>query len=240
MIRLAVPAGTLAAGPLRLGEREHHYLSRVRRAKVGEAVELFDGAGGAAAATISAIDAGSTTLQVGDVRRDERRGARLCAAIPVLKGERMDVCVEKLVEVGADRLVLWDASRSVVRLQGERWAARLKRLRAQVLAAAQQCGRADVPEVDGLWSLAEVVERGDAERRIALAPEAPALTASAPAGSALLVSGPEGGFAPAELERLVAAGFEVASLTDTVLRAETAPVIACGIWRWAERVWRAT
>lgn len=50
----------------------------------------------------------------------------------------------------------------------------------------------------------------------------------------LLISGPEGGFAPEELAALDAAGFERASLTSTVLRAETAPVIAIALWRWAE------
>jgi 16S rRNA (uracil1498-N3)-methyltransferase len=267
MIRVQVATAQLIAGTLRLAGPEHHYLMRVRRVRVGEAVELFDGAGGIAAAVIAAMDGEMTTFQVAAVRREGPTSvsstAHLTAIVPLLKGERMDQCVEKLVEVGCDRLVLWEASRAVVRLAKEKRASRLERIRAQVAAAVRQCGRATIPEVDGVWTLAEVIERTAAEsesglgsrsrsrmRRIALEPASARMipTAGMPGSagsgsipvegvrsSAALLSGPEGGFSPEELQQLLAAGFETASLTDTVLRAETAPVVAVAIWRWAER-----
>jgi 16S rRNA (uracil1498-N3)-methyltransferase len=234
VIRVHVPAAQLSAGPVQLREREHHYLTRVRRVRVGDAVELFDGLGGSAAAVIRAIDAAAITLQVEVVRRDARRGAELTALIPLLKGDRMDQCVEKLVEVGVDRLVLWSAARSVVRLDGDKREARLERMRAQVLAAARQCGRADVPELDGVWTLEEVAQRCQAARRVALAPRAAPLSCDDAIGSLALLSGPEGGLTAGELDALQAAGFVFASLGATVLRADTAPVVATAIWRWAE------
>jgi 16S rRNA (uracil1498-N3)-methyltransferase len=238
VIRVRVPTAQLVAGVLQLSGPEHHYLMRVRRVRVGEAVEVFDGDGASAASTIVAIDGEATTLQVASVRHDARTGTRLTAIIPLLKGERMDQCVEKLVEVGCDQLVLWDAARSVVRLEASKQAARLDRIRAQVAAAVRQSGRAAIPGVEGIWSLGEVVQRFADSRRIALVPEAPRLAPSKATDegvtSAVLLSGPEGGLSMPELELLAASNFAFASLTDTVLRADTAPVVAIAIWRWAE------
>ncbi len=244
MIRVQVATGQLATGELRLSGPEHHYLMRVRRARVGEAVELFDGAGASAASVIAAIDGETTTLRVDEVRAAALDRATLAAAIPLIKGERMDQCVEKLVEVGCDRLLLWEAERSVVRLEVNKRGARLERIRAQIAAAVRQCGRSTIPTVEGIWTLAELIEQtaGVAARRIALVPGAQRLMPSTTGGSGtgsgsgtvLMISGPEGGFAPGELAALDAAGFERASLTSTVLRAETAPVLGIAIWRWAE------
>ncbi len=243
MIRARVPRELLVAGApgsLRLTGPEHHYLSRVRRVRVGEELELFDGEGGRARARVVALDGEGCELRVESLERVPHAGARLSALVPLLKGERMDVCVEKLVEVGCDRLVLWQAERSVVRLEGARRAARVERIAAQAEAASRQSGRAAVPEVVGVWSLVEALARSDEELKVVLDPAAPRLdpAASAPRSVALL-SGPEGGLTPTELEQAVAAGFALASLTETVLRAETAPAIAVALWRWHERGARA-
>jgi 16S rRNA (uracil1498-N3)-methyltransferase len=239
VIRVRVAAAQLRSGALRLSGPEHHYLMRVRRVRVGEAVELFDGSGGAAYSIIAAIDGESTVLHVGQVHSGATPGLHLTAIVPLLKGDRMDQCIEKLIEVGCDHLILWAASRSVVRLDGARQQARLERIRAQVTAAVRQSGRSAIPPVEGVWSLAEVQERCADSRRIALVPEAapmrPHQATAQGCQAAAVLSGPEGGLAATEMEGLVAAGFELASLTDTVLRAETAPVVAIAIWRWAER-----
>lgn len=255
MIRVRVAAEQLVEGELRLSGEEHHYLMRVRRIRVGERVELFDGAGGVAAAAVEAVSGEETALRVGEVRREAAARAQLTSVIPLLKGERMDQCVEKLVEVGCDRIILWEAERAVVRLEQDKRAARLERIKAQVVAAVRQCGRATIPEVEGIWTLKEVVEwaREAASqaggRRVVLEPGGRRLRvtpgegaeggeggpgAQGGASAAVLVSGPEGGLGEKELRLLEEAGFERASLTETVLRAETAPVVAVAIWRWAE------
>lgn len=252
MIRVRVAAAQLAEGELRLSGEEHHYLMRVRRIRVGERVELFDGAGAVAEAAVEAVSGEETALRVGEVRREAAARAQLTSVIPLLKGERMDQCVEKLVEVGCDRIVLWEAERAVVRLEKDKRAARLERIKAQVVAAVRQCGRATIPEVEGIWTLKEVVEwASDAaspagSRRVVLEPGGRRLRVTPGEGAegeqggqggasaAVLVSGPEGGLGEKELRMLEEAGFERASLTETVLRAETAPVVAVAIWRWAE------
>lgn len=244
MIRLRVSRERLASGPLRLEGEEVHYLARVRRARRGEAVELFDGEGRFAEAVVSSIDKDGCELEVGQVQEQRRSGGEVTALVPLLKGERMDVCVEKLVEVGCDRLVLWQAERSVVRLAPDKHAARVARIAAQAQAAARQSGQVKVPAVEGVWALAEAVRRAPAQRRVVLDPGAAPLRPPAVSGggavggdvSVVLLSGPEGGLSPRELELSVAAGFEPASLTETILRAETAPAIAVALWRWSERL----
>lgn len=246
MIRVRVSRERLASGPLRLDGDEAHYLTRVRRARSGETVELFDGQGRCAEAVVGSIDKEGCELAVGQVRQQLRSGAEVTALVPLLKGERMDVCVEKLVEVGCDRLVLWQAERSVVRLAADKQAARVARIAAQAAAAARQSGQAKVPMVEGLWTLSEAMLRAPAQRCVVLDPRAAPLrppapwrdqpSAPEPIASLTLLSGPEGGLSPKELESSVAAGYEPASLTETILRAETAPAIAVALWRWSERL----
>src|SRR5688572_28998426 len=116
--------------PLRAGDvvvhgDEHHYLSRVRRARVGDEIEVVDGEGHRAKATITAMRETETVLAVGDVHEIEGALPRVRVLIPWIKGDRMDVCLEKLVEVGADEILVWPATRAVVKLDGERRVARI-------------------------------------------------------------------------------------------------------------------
>lgn len=115
-MRLFVAPGALAAGELRVTGDELHYLARVRRARVGDLVELVDGAGGRAPATVAAIDADTAVLRVGAPERIAPRPPLVRALVPPIKGDRMDTCLEKLVEVGVDEIVIWPAARLRVAL----------------------------------------------------------------------------------------------------------------------------
>jgi 16S rRNA (uracil1498-N3)-methyltransferase len=237
-VRIFVAPKRLIAGELRVTGDEHHYLARVRRARVGDAVELVDGAGARAAATIAAITAEATVLRVGAPERIAPRPPLVRALVPPIKGDRMDACLEKLVEVGADEIVIWPAARAVVRWDGPRRDGRRARYEAALQAAARQSGRAQVPRLAFAEDLDDAVARSGPGLRVALDPasdgELPPLAPGA-AAEVTVASGPEGGFAPAELERLAAAGFTAVGLGPRVLRAETAPVIAVALIRAATR-----
>jgi 16S rRNA (uracil1498-N3)-methyltransferase len=158
--------------------------------------------------------------------------------VPPIKGDRMDACLEKLVEVGADEIVVWPAARAVVRWDGPRREARRARYEAALQAAARQCGRAQVPALAFAGDLGEAIARGGAGLGVALDPASDGELAGLPLGEAAEVtvaSGPEGGFAPGELEQLARAGFASVGLGPRVLRAETAPVIAVALIRAATR-----
>jgi 16S rRNA (uracil1498-N3)-methyltransferase len=229
-VRIFVPPASLIAGELRVTGDEHHYLAHVRRARTGEAVELVDGAGRRAHAVIARIETDATTLLVDAPEACPEELPRIRVLVPLIKGERMDSCLEKLVEVGADEIVVWPARRSVVRLEGERRNARLARYHATAQAAARQCGRAHVPPVQLADSLTAALALLPPGLRAVLDP---ASDGPLPDGGSdvTIVSGPEGGLAPDELDQLLAAGFVGAGLGPRILRADTAPVIAVALIR---------
>jgi 16S rRNA (uracil1498-N3)-methyltransferase len=244
-MRIFVDPAALAAGELIVRGDEHHYLARVRRARPGDAIELVDGAGHRAAATIVRIAGDETTLHAGPPERIAARPPFVRALVPLIKGDRMDACIEKLVEVGVDAIVVWPAARSVARLDATRRDARIAKYRAIAQAAARQSGRAEIPEVTGAEGLAAALAGLPEGARLVLDPTSDtALDAALDAafGGAqdrdaatdiTVVSGPEGGLAPDELDQLT--GFTPLSLGPRVLRAETAPMIAVALIRAATR-----
>jgi 16S rRNA (uracil1498-N3)-methyltransferase len=234
MIRIFVDPAVLVAGELVVRGDEHHYLAHVRRARPGEPVELVDGAGRRAAATIARLSAGETALIAGAPEPIAPAPPRVRALMPLIKGDRMDACIEKLVEVGVDAIVVWPAARSVARLDDARRDARLARYRAIAQAAARQSGRAQVPDVTAAASLAAALADLPAGRRLVLDPASDAGLALDPgAGDVAIASGPEGGLTPGERDQL--AGFAPLGLGPRVLRADTAPVIAVALIRAATR-----
>jgi 16S rRNA (uracil1498-N3)-methyltransferase len=248
-MRIFVDPAALTAGELVVRGDEHHYLARVRRARPGDTVELVDGAGRRAAATITQIAASETTLHAGPAELCAGKPPFVRALVPLIKGDRMDACIEKLVEVGVDAIVVWPAARSVARPDGARRDARIAKYRSIAQAAARQSGRAQVPEVAGAEDLAAAIaglpeiplapgqrpadHPGSRYIRLLLDPTSDAALDPGTASDVTIVSGPEGGLAPEELDRL--AGFAPLGLGPRVLRAETAPMIAVALIRAATR-----
>jgi 16S rRNA (uracil1498-N3)-methyltransferase len=230
MIRIFVDA--LATGELAITGDEHHYASRVRRARAGDALELVAPDGRRAVVTIAKITADATVVDIGEIKQPAPSVPHISALLPLIKGDRMDTALEKLVEVGIDHVVVWPAERSVVKLDHDKLDSRLDHYGKVLAAAARQSG---APEptivyagslragVLGLGECARLVLDGRAER-IAV-PTAEAKIA--------LVSGPEGGLSPAELDLLASERFVPFGLGPRVLRAETAPAIATAIIRAA-------
>ena len=234
-MRIYIAPADLHAGEVSICGDEHHYVGRVRRSRVGDLVELVDGAGRRAAARIVRFSDIATVVLAGEPEPVLAPVPRVCALIPWIKGDRMDQCVEKLVEVGCDELVLWPAARAVVQLAGGRRDARVGKLRAAAVAAARQCGRAAIPEVTAAENLAAALAAlPAASARHVLDPaSADRLVLGAAIAHVTLASGPEGGLEPRELEVLLAAGFTSLGLGPRTLRAETAPVVAVALVRAA-------
>jgi 16S rRNA (uracil1498-N3)-methyltransferase len=232
-MRIFVDPAGLAAGELIVRGDEHHYLARVRRARAGDPVELVDGAGRRAAATILRITDGETSLHAGPPEAIAPRPPFIRALVPLIKGDRMDACIEKLVEVGADAIVVWPAARSVARLGDAKRDARIAKYRAIAQAAARQSGRAQIPGVASAGSLAAALAVLPDGPRLVLDPTSDtpldAAFAAAPPSDVTVISGPEGGLAPGELDQLTS--FTPLGLGPRVLRAETAPMIAVALLR---------
>ena len=237
-MRIFVDPAALVAGELVVRGDEHHYLARVRRARVGDAVELVDGAGRRAAAVIVRIGDAETALAAEPPEHVVARPPRVRALVPLIKGDRMDACLEKLVEVGVDEVVVWPAVRSVVRLDDSRRDSRVAKYQAVAQAAARQSGRAEVPVVRYATDLAAATRALPHGQRLVLDPASDAALEALELGAAdvTVVSGPEGGLAPDELDHLLGAGgFVALGLGPRVLRAETAPMVAVALIRAATR-----
>lgn len=205
---------------------------QVLRLQPGDAITVFDGAGGEYAAVIERMGRSEVAVRIGAhdrVEREAPRAVHLAAGMPA--NERMDWLVEKATELGAASIQPVAAARSVLKLSGERAAKRQAHWQAIAVAACEQCGRNRVPLVHAPLPLADALRgvQGGASRLVlSLRPGTRPLRDAAGAGDApvWVLHGPEGGLTAQEEDAALAAGFLPASLGARVLRAETASVAA--------------
>ncbi len=220
--RLRVPS--LAGDELGLLSAQAHYIRDVLRLGAGTIVELFDGLGNAAKATLVQVDAAAVRLRV-DERYPGETATAITIAMATPKGDRADWAVEKLTELGVTRLVWLVCERSVAvpREDGKKLA-RWERLAE---AAASQSGRNDVPVIEAPMPFADAVAElgGGAIAHMGGEPLA-RLVASRPDMPLVCLIGPEGGFTSSELETAAAAGYSRVGLARHVLRSETAAMAA--------------
>ncbi len=225
--RLHVPPERIEGGVARPDAASLHYLAGVLRLDPGAEVEVFDGEGSTWPATFTGAE-----LRLGDRRDAPRPGAEVWLAFALPRGEKADLVVQKAVELGATRLVPWQAERSVVRLAPDRAAERAGRWRRIAAEAARQCGRSDVPEVavPALLPAALTVPPGFVRVAFHAGAGAPLAEVVGPGAAGwLAVVGPEGGLTEGEVEACVAAGCRLATLGPRVLRAETAAIAAVAL-----------
>jgi 16S rRNA (uracil1498-N3)-methyltransferase len=213
----------------------------VRRLAVGERVEVTDGAGAVADCVVARVLPGVVELVVLGRRSEPRGEPRIVVVQAIPKGDRGELAVEIMTEVGVDAVVAWQAERCVARWRGDRAGKALARWRATAREAAKQSRRAWIPEVTGPEAMPSIARRvAAASRAILLDPEAPAALSclSLPEqGEIVVIVGPEGGVSPAEAEAAISAGAVTARLGPTVLRSSSAGAVAAalalaGTGRW--------
>jgi 16S rRNA (uracil1498-N3)-methyltransferase len=193
-----------------LDDASTHHLLRVLRLRDGEVVTVTDGAG----VWRSCRFVGGTLEPDGEVMSVPRRTSPVVIGVAIPKHDRPEWIVQKLTELGADRIVFLHAERSVVRWEGDRAERHLDKLRRAALEAIHQCRAVWLPEVDGPTAASDFL---------------PTASAADPAGRAwssddrTIAVGPEGGWTDAELEM---AASRVA-LPGGILRVETAAITAC-------------
>jgi len=207
-----------------LSDDDQHHLARVLRMRDGESVSASDGRGGWRLCQWrdGRLDAAS------DVQHVAAPTPRIGVAFVPVKGDRPEWAVQKLTEIGVDDIiVLAPTRRAVVRWGDDK---HLRKLQVVAREAAMQSRRVWLPTVTGLVSLAEVCARPGAavadpagEPFDAGTRDSAARDASAPSpATSLIIIGPEGGFDADELTPSV----RRVSLGDTILRAETATLVA--------------
>ncbi|MEX0814398.1 MAG: 16S rRNA (uracil(1498)-N(3))-methyltransferase [Dongiaceae bacterium] len=235
--RLHVEADLAAGRSLGLDPMRAHYLRHVLRLAPGERVALFNGRDGEWLARIDGFGKGWCSLSIETRRRPQGADRDLWLVFAPIKRARLDFLAEKATELGVAALApVFTRRTAVARVNTDR-------LRANAVEAAQQCGRLSVPQVFEPVALADLVARWPADRRLLLCAEAgparpiaEALTelAGGPAAAApwAVMTGPEGGFAPSELDDLGKLPFVTpVGLGPRLLRADTAALAALACWQ---------
>lgn len=189
---------------------------------------LVDGSGTAAHCVVTGTAKTSLTAIVSSVSVTAVPLPQVSVVQAIPKGDRGELAVEVLTEIGVDRIVPWAATRSVGVWRGERAAKSLAKWRSTAREAGKQSRRSWLPEVTPMASLADVVRLVEQTDLAVVLHEAAAVPLSSlsvdGAGSILVVVGPEGGITAEELDALGAA--HVVRMGESVLRTSTAGLAA--------------
>jgi 16S rRNA (uracil1498-N3)-methyltransferase len=251
MIRLFVTAPLQAGAVLTPSPEQSRYLVSVMRQGVGDAILVFNGEDGEWRAVISVVSKRDCQLMIETRTREQAPPPDLDLIVALVKRTRLETIIEKAAELGAARVRLVTTQRTNADH------ARLPRLQAIAMEAAEQTGRLDVPTVLDPLPLGKLLDDWAPGRRLMFCdeagddPDAPwggsegrakpvieALAGQSPGPFAVLI-GPEGGFAPAERERLRGLPFVVpVTLGPRILRADTAAIAALTLWQASLGDWR--
>jgi 16S rRNA (uracil1498-N3)-methyltransferase len=240
MIRLFVPDPLSAGAGVVTTPDQGRYLATVMRRSVGDELALFNGRDGEWRARLVEASKRGCRLKVETRTRPQALGPDLDLLIALVKRARLETIVEKAAELGARRV------RLVVTRFTNADHAKIERLRAIAVEAAEQTGRLDVPEIVPVEKLDRLLDQWPANQRLMFcdeAGEAPsaleALAGQVPHAPWAVLIGPEGGFAPEERARLrKLAQVTPVSLGPRILRADTAAIAALGLWQAAIGDWR--
>jgi 16S rRNA (uracil1498-N3)-methyltransferase len=223
-------AAATAGETIRLDGEEGRHAAVVRRVALGEQVTLTDGEGHVARGRVREAGRGWLDVEVLDVVTHRPETPRLVVVQALPKGDRGELAVEMLTEVGVDVIVPWSASRSIARWRGDRVEKSLTKWRTAAREAAKQSRRVWFPEVADLATTEDVVRLlAEASVRVVLHEAASGPLADVPVpgrGQIVIVVGPEGGITDDELEAFSSVGAEPLRLGSSVLRSSTAGVAA--------------
>ncbi|MFL6051779.1 MAG: 16S rRNA (uracil(1498)-N(3))-methyltransferase [Actinoallomurus sp.] len=212
---------------------EGRHAAAVRRLRTGERVDLGDGEGRLVECVVTSAGRDSLHLEARERRQVPRPDPRIVVVQALPKGDRGELAVETMTEVGVDVIVPWTAARCVTQWRGDRRAKALGRWRSTAREAAKQSRRAWLPEVTEPADTAAAAERvAGAALALILHEEAerPLSGIDVPAtGDIVVVVGPEGGLTDDEIAAFQTAGGTPVLLGPTVLRTSTAGVAAAAV-----------
>ena len=205
------------------------HLARVLRVRSGDELTLFSGDGREFHGSVDSVRGSRVTAAVGgsaDVDRESSFTVTLVQCVP--RGDRMDFIVQKATELGVARIVPVLSQRSVVRLDAGQAESKAAHWRAVAVSACEQCGRNRIPVLEAAVPLVNYLGSSTGNSiRLVLEPESDANPAPPDLeGGAEIAIGPEGGFAPEELDAFRIAGFRCMQLGPRILRTETAAIAA--------------
>ncbi|MBU3607895.1 16S rRNA (uracil(1498)-N(3))-methyltransferase [Polynucleobacter nymphae] len=222
--------------PTTLSAEVAHHL-RVRRIQVGESFPVFDGKGQVAQAELLLLSGKTGQVQLSNIHIDTHRETTYAVSLVqgLAGGDKMDWIIEKAVETGAQIIAPIQCDRSILKLtrpsDQERAQKRLAHWEGIVQAACEQCDRTVFATLEPIQTFETYLKVNlKPSLKLLLSPDATksmysVLIENAPQDIVLMI-GPEGGHSPEEEAQAEAAGYQIVSLGERVLRTETAGTVA--------------
>jgi 16S rRNA (uracil1498-N3)-methyltransferase len=226
---LTAPLPMVGSRLLLAGDEGRH-AAVVRRIRPGEMIMIGDGRGRGIRGSVVETGPSGLIVEVAGHLAAPEEPRRLVAAQALAKGDRSELAVEMMTEMGISEIIPWQASRSIVRWSEERAVRSLARWRSTVREAAKQSRRLNVPQVSEPVTTRQLAQRvANADLALLLHGEVDESIVEVDlpaAGTVLIIIGPEGGISSDELGELTRAGARPVTISDGVLRTSTAGVVA--------------
>ncbi len=240
-MRCHIPPSDWPLVDIALSDDESHHLLRVLRAKPGDKVEVFNGEGGTGVASVTAAGRGGVTVRILERAEQKRPAVRLALIQALPREQKMDLILQKAVELGASEIVPVTTENAVVHVKQDRSEGKRERWEKIALNAAKQCGTAWLPKIAPARTLSAFLAAERSfdtllvcaldERTVPIRDAIQSIKSRAVSSIGVLV-GPEGDFSPAEMGAIRTAGAVPVSLGDSVLRSETAAIYALSVLRY--------
>ncbi len=239
MPRFFAPAQQLREDTITLmGENAAH--AKVLRLHAGDEVTVCDGEGTDLRCAVESLSGGELTLRVLSRAASESEARVRCSVYMAFpKADKLEHVIQKATELGAAEIVCFPMQRCVSRPDEKSLPKKLERWQRIAASAAEQSGRGVIPRVLALGSYAEALVRASqASLALCFYENEDKLTLRGAIGDAdfsdaAILTGPEGGFAPVEIEQARAAGLRICTLGRRILRCETAPLCALSALMYA-------
>ncbi len=235
--RFFVPTEYIIDGVATIAGDTAHQIQRVLRLREGETICLLDGGGSELSAVIKGFSGGSVVAEIVEERKCCAEPAiQVALAICMPKGDKLELIVQKCTELGISKYVLIESERTISRPDTGKLSDRMKRWHKIAAEAAEQCGRARIPELEGIvkftavpdivaqYDLALVAWEDEDQESIR-----DVISANPNLSSLVIIIGPEGGLTPREVQIARSAGARCVTLGKRVLRAETAAIAAAAV-----------
>lgn len=242
VIRLYTPQDLASGDEVTLDAVAANHLVRVLRARTGDALVLFNGAGSDWQCRLLEADKRRALIRVEcEIDSVPESPLRSVLGLCLSKGERFDWAIQKATEMGIAHIQPLYSERVDYKVPQDRLEKRLQHWQQIVISACEQCGRSTVPQVAAPQSLEAWTEQVEADRKFVLHCVNASATATDPRPRSIaLLIGPEGGLTEGEVTHAQEHGFEALTLGPRILRTETAPAVALAILgaRWGD-LWAA-
>ena len=233
-----VPSGNINRDEVIIDGSDVNHIKNVLRKKAGDEISVNDSAGTNYRCRIENISDRKIVLQV---LSSESSAAELPVRISLFQGlpkaDKMELIIQKAVELGASKIIPVEMARSIVKLDDKKAASKTARWQGISEAAAKQSKRGVIPEVNAPITYKEALKRASACDLFLLPYEdaqgfthtKEVLASIKPGMSVSVLIGPEGGFAPSEIEAATEAGAKIITLGKRILRTETAGLVALSL-----------